>query len=129
MGIDVEIRVYAEPTEDLLAKLRALTPRDATMNGHSHPILMAVGVECTKWNVNPEFDDKPYIVISSMARYFGPGYARGNWPDIKDALFAVREVCPPGTVWYGGDYRVSHDPTDDRLFAELDAVWESGERY
>src|SRR5688572_14157291 len=90
MGIDIEIWIRARPTAALMTKLRALRSEHGVVDS-------VYAVE----HHEPQLD---HIRISSVSRYFGRYYPRGWWPDIRAALVAIRDACPPGTqVEYGND--------------------------
>lgn len=41
--------------------------------------------------------------VHNYARFYGPGYARGPWPDLSAALMLLLNSPDIETVWYGGD--------------------------
>lgn len=53
---------------------------------------------------------------STLMRYYGPGYERGNWPAIYADILLMRAAFPGMTVYYGHDCQdVYEEATDERL--------------
>lgn len=80
MGIDVEIAIKAKP---------GYTPPDPS-------------------HIDGQVSDSSYVdgythELSSMTRYYGPGYERGPWPSI--AAYLLELLADPNieAVGYGGD--------------------------
>jgi hypothetical protein len=112
MGIDIEIYIRTAPTPDLVSKIRALSRElnaDSTLR---YPVIDSVAAHDN------------HIRISSCTRYFGKYYRRGWWPDIRAALLALRDACPPDTqIEYGSDSSdlESGIPLSVEMLAEFDA--------
>lgn|SRR5574337_36845 len=84
MGIDA--RIYAKLDDDR-AEFEWSLP-----NGY---VLRAVDVDWAPEGATHEVD--------TSARYYGPGYERGVWPDLC-AVLMLLHACPAvRKVWYGGD--------------------------
>lgn len=47
--------------------------------------------------------DEQFIRVHLWSRYYGPSYARGNWPVIRQVIEWLAMRFPTGEVWYGGD--------------------------
>lgn len=60
-------------------------------------------------------------------RYYGPGYERGYWPDIHNAIVCLRAALPHCTVHYGSDTQDAEEgavpPVTDQLLRDLWAHW------
>jgi hypothetical protein len=96
MGIDVVIYFRSDGAPDLEESL----PKDFTVRSG-----------------RPESHPDATHMIDTTARYYGPGYERGPWPDIC-AVLMLLHACPQvSTVWYGGD---SSD--DQPVFTPEDVV-------
>lgn len=120
MGIDIEVYIRTEPTDELLHKLHALTRERDTDGDCKYWVIESVS-KCTCYGEQP-----PHVHISSCSRYFSRGYPRGYWPKIRQSLIALKDACPPGTqIEYGNDSSDldSGIVVDDDLLAELDAYW------
>lgn len=48
-------------------------------------------------------DDEQFVRIHLWSRYYGPTYARGNWPVIRLTIEWLQMRFPGAEVWYGGD--------------------------
>lgn len=48
-------------------------------------------------------DDEQFIVVHLASCYYGPEYARGDWPTIRTVAEWLEIRFPKGEVWYGGD--------------------------
>ncbi|WP_022886382.1 hypothetical protein [Glaciibacter superstes] len=57
------------------------------------------------------------------ARYYGPGYERGPWPEIHTAIIALVAALPGCTVHYGGDSDPDAPEVDEDALAEMWAHW------
>ena len=118
MGIDAEIWIVApEPASDeLMAALRAV------------PHVFKV------FAVNDGYPVRRGSVatVTSLLRYFGPGYERGWWPHLRemivDAELAASFLLPDATVYYGGDCGDATAEVTPELLAELDALWAADPR-
>ena len=67
--------------------------------------------------------DEPRWQVSTMARYYGPGYERGPWAEIAAAIILLRHALPGRTVHYGGDSDDACPVVDDEYLAEIWAHW------
>jgi hypothetical protein len=74
-----------------------------------------------------EFEPVPTIEVISTARYYGPGYERGHWPNIKEMgdWLAIR-LGELAELRYGGD---SADEWEclrpwGEVRSENDALWD-----
>lgn len=120
MGIDIEVYIRIEPTDDLLRKLHALSNERDEDGSCKYWVIESIS-RCDCFGEKP-----PHVHISSCHRYFGKSYPRGYWPKIRESLLAIKEACPPGTqVEYGSDSSDldSGVPVDDEFLAEMDAYW------
>ena len=48
-------------------------------------------------------DDEQFIEVHLWSRYYGPCYARGDWPTIRTVAEWLEWRFPNCEVWYGGD--------------------------
>ena len=48
-------------------------------------------------------DGEQLLEVHLMQRYYGPGYARGHWPTIRDVMEWLEFKFPTGEIWFGGD--------------------------
>jgi hypothetical protein len=120
MGIDIEVYIRAEPTPELLGKLRALSKERDDDGDCKYWVIESVRA-CTCYDEKP-----PHIHISSCHRYFGQQYPRGYWPKIRESLMVLKDACPPGTqIEYGNDSSDLHSGVvvDEMLLSDLDAYW------
>ena len=64
--------------------------------------------------------DDPNRIYIDMdgARYYGPHYVRGPWPDIAVCIMAAVAAFPTCTVHYGGDENLDSPIVDDDLLAD-----------
>lgn len=133
MGLDVVLFVMREPTPELVAKLDALFEpfRTEPWGRSEYPKVSAV----TEYRESfLGFDDptkfKPHVMIDFMDRYFGVGYARGWWPQIKDYIWrivlALNET--DDLIKYGHDCSEWAQWVDPDLLDELDALWKECEK-
>lgn len=47
--------------------------------------------------------DEQFIKVNLYGRYYGVGYERGSWPNLKACIDWLQCRIPVGQVWYGGD--------------------------
>ncbi|MBO6550991.1 MAG: hypothetical protein JJ964_15425 [Rhizobiales bacterium] len=107
MGIDVEI--YFKATEPLTEKeMRELSLEDE---------------KC----IEGEFPNGATHNISSLHRYYGPGYQRGNWPLICGCLMRLFACEKIEAIWYFGDSYNWHDENEAPL--KIDDVLEISRMY
>ena len=68
--------------------------------------------------------DEQFIDVNLMGRYYGKGYERGHWPNLRAIICWLSARIPQGEVWYGGDSSgcCAEHMTPDRI-ADLDAHW------
>lgn len=74
-----------------------------------------------------------WLEISSMERYYGPGYERGSWPRIYGGLRALAAMYPDARITYGGD-GVEVWECPDATPEALEQIWshwlgENGDAY
>ena len=106
MGLDVSIRVkgpvsYEElEAADKFVKARVFAPPDYE----------------DKWFVHlgENGEEAQFVTLS---RYYGPGYERGNWPDIYGYVRLTQAAFPGHEVYYGSDsgYRLGLLVTEEFL--------------
>lgn len=122
MGIDVVFKVRPRERMDrtIFDELRA-----KFYEAHPDPQAKELGYRYPSMEWDP-YEDAPTIEVSSLDRYYGPGYERGHWPQIAplgDWLAANID----GEVRYGGDdageWAALQDWTTAR--AECQALWDS----
>jgi hypothetical protein len=64
--------------------------------------------------------DRPRVVLSTMSRYYGPAYERGDWPSIYGAIRLMQKALHPLPVFYGGD---SSEDGEECTQEFLHAMW------
>lgn len=69
-----------------------------------------------------ESDDSMYGP-TSLCRYYGPGYERGDWPEIYAAIRMMKKSFPGKKVYYHGDNHDFH-PRYECTPEYLDAIWD-----
>jgi len=85
MGVDVvfKARPFTVISSDAYRELRQAFhetfPDDMPEESHRYPDLL--------WD---EYERVPTIEVRSLSRYYGPGYERGQWPNIKTMGSRVR---------------------------------------
>lgn len=73
--------------------------------------------------VRDDDDDTPKGAthrLSSITRYYGPGYERGPWPVICGDLLRTMSDPDVETVWYGNDYGAMDEITFE-IWSEFSA--------
>jgi hypothetical protein len=111
MGLDVNL--YAEgdyTTEELQAAdayllARSTLPDPAYNDGHAIV----------------RDSDTGRVELYTLARYYGPGYERGDWPTIYGAIRLMQTAFPRCRVYYGSDSMDDGEECTDEFLAEL---WE-----
>ena len=123
MGIDLNLYVVANPTDEQLAIAE-------TFIRHAAPIAEihwknGVTLERTKWAGDPT------IELYSLSRLFDPYYPRGWWPGIFQSIKAMEAAFPGCVVHYGCDV---FDPdyghaqvVDEKFVEECWATWNAEE--
>lgn len=95
VGIDCEIYVEGEVTEEGLSVAEAYMMKRVPSfkwRDDENDVLLSV-------HEYPE----PRVVVNTLARYYGEGYERGDWPEIYAAIRAMQGAFPERTVFYMGD--------------------------
>jgi hypothetical protein len=77
-------------------------------------------------HVDRHFEQAGRVVVDRIEyvtgdRYYGIGYERGPWPQIRESIIALRDAFPDRTVFYGSDTTEWGSPVDDEYLAEIDA--------
>jgi hypothetical protein len=68
--------------------------------------------------------DEQFIKVNLMGRYYGKGYERGSWPDLRACIFWLSTRLPNGEVWYGGDSGgMCAKHANSEFLAEIDQHW------
>ena len=124
MGVDVEIKArpvgptgLAEPLDTLREKFRATFAVEHDFDERRYPDLA--------WD---DYDPVPTLEVRTLMRYYGPGYERGHWPDIKAmGDWLANTLGDSAEVRYGGD---SADEWDEltpwpEARAECEAHWQA----
>lgn len=85
------------------------------------------------WPSPPPKSVNGWLEITGLARYYGPGYERGHWPNLYAAIRAVRALFPGHRVTYGGDGSQPWENPDatDEYLAAIWGHWlsEEGDDY
>ncbi len=53
-------------------------------------------------SIYPEPDEQ-FLELHLWSRYYGPGYARGNWMVLRTTFQLLARLLPGAEIWYGGD--------------------------
>lgn len=61
--------------------------------------------------------------IYTADRYYGEGYARGNWPEICRALLTLLACQDIEAVWYGNDCCDDLELIDLAFITKMSAYW------
>lgn len=70
--------------------------------------------------------------VGLFGRYYGPGYERGNWPDLSMLLKWLKIGIPNVEfIFYGGDSDENYELVSDRFISDMDAYYlsENGRNY
>lgn len=68
--------------------------------------------------------DEQFIKVHLYTRYYGEGYARGDWPTILMTAKWLELRFPGCEVWYGGDSSgVAAEPLTTELRERLTRLW------
>lgn len=75
-------------------------------------------------------DDEQFVRVHLWSRYYGPDYARGNWPVIRLTIEWLQMRFPGAEVWYGGDSSgiCAEHMTPERVKQFNDFFLESGRK-
>jgi hypothetical protein len=119
MGVDVNLYALGEVTDEQLtaANEYAKTRTSAwdSWGDQDQPFTRS-----TVW-LGSDDTETPCIQLSTMSRFYGPGYERGDWPGIYSAIRVMRAAFPHCRVFYGGDTDDwAPEATDDYLAA----IWD-----
>jgi hypothetical protein len=112
MGVDVNLYAEADPTAEELAVAEEFF---IARSG------IGYGAEAVLIPENEEWFQGPRVVVDTMARYYGPGYERGPWPDIYGGIRVLQAAFPEAKVFYGGDSTDDGIECTDEYLAE---IWE-----
>lgn len=116
MGVDVNLYVTGDVTDDEVARVNAL-------------LLDRCPQFVDDWTGEgvvfgpADAYDEPRWQVSTMSRYYGKGYERGDWPKICGAIMLLRLALPGRDVHYGGDSDDDSPKVDDEWLAETWAHW------
>lgn len=110
MGIDVVLYAVGEVSDDELAAAESFVKQRCFDFGYSGPD----GDE--PFLRRDEYEGEQRIEFHSLIRLYSPGYERGHWPDIHNAIVCLRAALPNCKVFYGGDvYEWCPEATDELL--------------
>lgn len=78
---------------------------------------------------SPWFDgdiktDDGIAYFDTNERYYGQGYARGEWPVIYAQIRKLGSVFPRATIHYGSDHDVHDDPGEICTNEYLETIWQ-----
>lgn len=115
MGIDVNLYAECEPSLERLNAAEAyLTARSDIGDAWGGDTQILV-IDDAEWL------DRPRVAVQTLARYYGPGYERGDWPRIYGAIRILQAAFPEARVFYGGD---SSDDGQECTEEFLAGIWE-----
>ncbi|MCP5028568.1 MAG: hypothetical protein GY929_20010 [Actinomycetia bacterium] len=63
------------------------------------------------------------IKVNTPARFYGPGYERGHWPDIYNMIRCLQAALPGCTVHYGGDSEDDALEVTEEMLSETWGHW------
>jgi hypothetical protein len=109
MGIDVELECHGVKDEDALRMAVSRLREWADI-----------------WRGNAGYRggrvyNGPVIHIDLLDRLYAPGYQRGNWPNIRELIVALRPLCTD--LYYCGDNGGDRYEVTDEMLAEMDLHW------
>ena len=107
MGVDVNLYAKGVVTDNEL--MRA--------NDYITERLGVCDLFYSDWLTRSDYDR---VAFSTMQRYYGPHYERGDWPTIYSDIRVLKGALPECTVHYGGDYDNECPEVDDNY---LDDIW------
>lgn len=110
MGIDVNLYAIGDVTDPRLAEANAfMRSRDIVGDysdiGDSDPL------------VRSKYADDGRVEWQTWHRYYGPGYERGPWAAIHNAIVCMRAALPECTIHYGGDVEPDAPEVTDEMLA------------
>ena len=73
--------------------------------------------------VRDKYAEDGRVEWDTPIRYYGPGYERGHWPDIYNAIVCIRAALPQCTIHYGGDTSLDAPEVTNPMLAEMWAHW------
>lgn len=114
MGIDVNLYAVAHPSPVQLAAAEEFFNARSNL-GDAWKGQKVLSVNDAEWF------DRPRVEVATLARYYGPGYERGYWPDIYGAIRVLQAAFPEAKVYYGGDSSDDGEECTDEFLAE---IWE-----
>ena len=109
MGIDAQFAVECDPALD--ASIKAALGDD----GHGYPALRRWGID----------GNMRLLSISTLDRYYGPGYERGDWPTIAGTIATLRQFGP---TWYYSDVDKGPEDRPQPAWTDQDG-WEMWQHY
>lgn len=118
MGVDVNLYAVGPVTDEQLDAAndflvsRGVTGYDIDTGRDTAPPLQR-----DRWA------DDGRISCEISTRYYGPGYERGHWPQIHNAIVCLRVALPQCQVFYDGDYSDDGALVTDDLLAEIWTHW------
>jgi hypothetical protein len=107
MGIDAMVYAEGRLTDELTGQLTDRFP-DSEWEDHTNE----------GWTKHP---GRTFIVWTSLSRYYGPGYERGDWPTIARAIETLRSVV--GHVYYHGDNSGWYGDHPQHTVADTEQMW------
>lgn len=63
------------------------------------------------------------LTVSTFGRYYGRGYERGSWLNIKATAEILEHLLPGCKIWYGGDGSAELDIFDSAARDTMHAHW------
>lgn len=112
MGIDVNLYAEGEVSDDELAAANALFAERSQLDGD----------EGVYWQ-RDKYSDTPRVERNTLARFYGPHYERGPWPDIYADILLARVAFPNCKIHYGGDSDLDSPEATDETLADTWAWW------
>lgn len=114
MGVDVNLYVEIAPTDAELAAADAFFVARSRIGDawqENDDKILYRDVE--------EWFESPRVAVSTLARYYGPGYERGDWPTIYGAIRVLQAAFRGAKVFYGGDSSDDGVECTDEYLAEI----------
>jgi hypothetical protein len=113
MGIDVMLYAEGHVTDARLAEASAYLLARCSL----------VDTFDGKWPVLSRINsyDLPRAELSTLSRYYGCGYERGDWPSIYGAIRLMQAALPECRIFYGGDSSEVGIECDEEFLSE---IWE-----
>lgn len=111
MGLDVTLFIEGDASDEQIEKADELFAERGQLEPWG-------GVYFERLNYRPR-----RVQHSTLMRYYGPGYERGNWPAIHADILLMRAAFPGMKVYYGHDCQDEYEEATDEVLADIWKHW------